>query len=540
MQHLKHRVSTVLAAAALLTLALPLGARAATMESGGASPAHSETVIVQVKDRAHMASVRARLERSGAIITRSTRWNAYLVSIQVGTDQARFSAAARDIAGVSIAQGDGVLHALATTTTNDPSFPSQWGLPDIGAPEAWSVSQGAGVPVAVIDTGIDSTQPDLAGQVVLYRNYLNPSAPASDDEGHGTHVAGIIAAIGNNRVEGSGTAPQSTVYAFKVLDASGSGDDFDVAAAIRDAVDLTPCRIISMSLGASGPEDPILASAVAYAESKGALLVAAAGNDGVTTASYPAALRGVIGVGAVDSSNRLASFSNYGATDVQITAPGVNILSTVPGTTMQSWSGTSIATPFVSGAAALVWSAHPELTAAQVAEVLEGSAQDLGAPGVDPIYGHGLVRPDLALASLATPTPTPVPTPTPTPTPTPEPTPEPTPTPPPTTTPAPLATTTLTISGGTGSMRRYGTRTIAGMLTPGVAHDSIRVYVMRPGSTRWSLLALRHTGSPRGGGASWSYAFKPTRRGVYRLRARFSGTSRRNASASRTLSVRVR
>ena len=164
------------------------------------------------------------------------------------------------------AQGNATLHALGTA--NDPLYPSQWGLPDIGAPKAWDISEGSGVSVAVIDTGIDSTHPDLAGNVVLYRNYVNPAATAADDEGHGTHVAGIIAAVRNNAAFGAGTAPKATLYAFKVLDSTGAGDDAGVSSAIRDAVDLTPCRIISMSLGGPG-SDPALEDAVAHARSHG-------------------------------------------------------------------------------------------------------------------------------------------------------------------------------------------------------------------------------------------------------------------------------
>ena len=355
-------------------------------------------MLVAVSDSAHMASVRAALARSGGTVKRVYRWNALLVSAPLGTDSVAFSAVARRIAGVRYAQGNATLHALGTA--NDPLYPSQWGLPDIGAPKAWDISEGSGVSVAVIDTGIDSTHPDLAGNVVLYRNYVNPAASAADDEGHGTHVAGIIAAVRNNAAFGAGTAPKATLYAFKVLDSTGAGDDAGVSSAIRDAVDLTPCRIISMSLGGPG-SDPALEDAVAHARSLGAIVIAAAGNDGVSTPSYPAAITGVIGVGAVDSANKLASFSNFGSADLDIVAPGVGILSTLPGGKTASWSGTSMATPFVSGAAALVWAARPSLDAAAVTDLLLSTAQDLGATGTDQTYGHGLVRPDLALAALS-------------------------------------------------------------------------------------------------------------------------------------------
>jgi subtilisin family serine protease len=537
------RVLAALAAVALLYCFAPAPTFAQVASDGAATPGRGSMVIVQVKDAAHMSPVRAALESDGAVIEKTFRWNAYLVATPAGVGKARFAGKAGVIAGVKYAQGNSLLHATATAAANDPLYPHQWGLPDIGAPAAWGVSQGAGVSVAVIDTGIDATQPDLSGQVVLYKNYVNPGGSAADDEGHGTHVSGIIAAIRNNGIEVAGTAPRAKLYAFKVLDSTGSGDDASVAAAIRDAVDLTPCRIISMSLG--GPVgsdgDPVLASAVAYAESKGALVIAAAGNDGVTSASYPAALPGVIGVGAVDSSNNLASFSNYGSADLDLVAPGVNIVSTVPGATTESWSGTSMATPFVSGAAAIVWSAHPELTAAQVASVLESTAQDLGAAGADQRYGYGLVRPDRALAALAAPAPSPAPTPAPTTTPTPVPTTTPEPTAAPTPIPAPPVATALSLSLSRTSVRVGRTVTLSGLLRPGVLHDAVTIYVTQPGSKVWRWKTVRYTASRSGSGsgARWSYVFKATRRGVYRLKARFPGTATLKASTSRVASLRA-
>jgi thermitase len=553
------------------------------------------SVIVAVSDAAHMGSVRAAIEKNGGAIKRVYRWNAFLVSAPLGTDSTRFSSTARGIAGVRYAQGNATLHAVGTA--NDPLFTAQWGLPNIGAPKAWDSSEGSGVSVAVIDTGIDSTHPDLAGNVVLFKNYVNPGATAADDEGHGTHVAGIIAAVRNNGLDGVGTAPKAKLYAFKVLDSTGAGDDAGVSAAIRDAVDLTPCRIISMSLGGPASGDRVLEDAVAHARSKGAIVIAAAGNDGVTTPSYPAAITGVIGVGAVDAQDKLASFSNYGTADLDIVAPGVGILSTLPNNQTASWSGTSMATPFVSGAAALVWASRPSLDATGVTNLLLSTAQDLGAAGIDQYYGHGLVRPDLAIAALAPPSDA---------------------TAPQTssdteasytgtatihltatdnvggsgvahtyyildggvrvegttvvvgalgphslefwsvdeaanaetphktasftvTAPVSLAFSTLTIRSSASGVALGTSFQLTGMLAPGSVGDAVVAYVKKPGSARWSYSSARLAYASNGlGGALWWYRYAPRLRGTYQFQARFAGDLDTGPSVSRIIAVSVR
>jgi len=423
MSLLLRRGAVLVLTSALVLCTAPVSALAQT-GTVVATPAARSSVIVGVSDAGHMAPVREALEAAGGSIKKTYAWNAFLVSAPEGTGSAAFSAIAERIAGVTYAQGNATVHAAGTA--NDPSFSLQWGLPDIGATSAWDVSQGAGVSVAVLDSGIDANQPDLdaPGQVVMNGafNYIDPGAlPFPDPDvpdpnhpyeylgWHGTHVAGILAATRNNGVEGAGVAPLVTLYAFKVLGADGSGDDGTVASAVYDVVNKTPCRIISMSLGGVGDQggtDQVLSDAIAYAQGHGVLVVAAAGNDATDAPEFPAAVPGVIGVGEHFRLNILAPYSNYGTLDEDLVAPGGvggdGILSTMPGDTMQQAVGTSMATPFVSGSAALVWSAHPSWTATQVADALENTAQDLGATGTDPTYGHGLVRPDLALDPLTT------------------------------------------------------------------------------------------------------------------------------------------
>lgn len=551
-----HRFSRILvstAFAALLLSVTPAVAHAQAVAGDAAAVRRGDMVIVQVAHGSDAAAVERRLEVDGAIVTKTMR-GALLVTVPQGMGREQFADVAEQVPGVSFAQVNTTMRAAGVA--NDPRFGYQWGLSDIGATTAWSTSEGSGVAIAVIDTGVDPNQPDLAGQVVLYKNYVNAGASAADDNGHGTHVAGIIAGIRNNSTEGVGASPKAKVYAFKVLDASGNGDDYAVAQAIRDAVDYTPCRIISMSLGGEAPGgDPILTSAVAYAQSKGAIVVAAAGNAGTTNATYPAAVPGVIGVGAVDNTNKLASFSNYGSTNLDVVAPGVNILSTIPGTGMAYMSGTSMATPFVSAAVADIWAAYPKLTASQVVAALTGTALDLGTAGKDSYYGYGLVRIDLALTSLAAPapapepTPTPAPEPTPTPAPTPDPTVTPSPSPDPTVTPSPSTdpstapvpvATALSLYESRTSVARYRAVKFSGTLKPSGLGNYVRIYVVKPGASTWTRIAtVKTTVLTTTGGAKWSYTYKPSRRGTYKIRVKFAGTSELLASTSRTLRLRV-
>ena len=287
------------------------------------------------------------------------------------------------------------LQALADVVP-DPGRAQQWGLDAIGADAAWAVTRGAGVVVAVVDTGV-APAPDLDGRLLPGWNVLARSEDAADDNGHGTHVAGTVAEVGGNGLAESGVAPEASILPVKVLDATGAGSDADVAAGIVWAAD-HGARIINLSLGGSQPST-VLADGVAYARSRGVLIVAAAGNDGGAV-GVPARLAGVIAVGAVDSTRVRAPFS-AGGRALDLVAPGVDILQQtldgVGGYADRSWSGTSMASPQVAGVAALALAAGRAKTAAGLARLLTRTALDLGVPGRDPAYGAGLVRADAAL-----------------------------------------------------------------------------------------------------------------------------------------------
>ena len=277
----------------------------------------------------------------------------------------------------------------AQLVPNDPYWGVQWGPKKIEADWAWNTTVGSpSVLVAVIDTGIYYTHADLwANYVPLGYDWVNNDADPIDDNGHGTHCAGIIAAALNNS-EGIAGLGQIRIMAEKVLDSGGGGYWDWIAAGIAHAAD-QGARIISMSLGGYGDSE-LLHDAVKYAYNRGALLVAAAANDNTNTKSYPAAYDEVVAVAATDQSDNKAWFSNWGDW-IELAAPGVDIYSTVP------WgyeyaSGTSMACPHVAGVAALVWSMFPTNTRDWVRLWLRYTADDLGDPGFDVYYGYGRVN----------------------------------------------------------------------------------------------------------------------------------------------------
>ena len=232
---------------------------------------------------------------------------------------------------------------------------------------AWDASptKGANITVAVVDTGVDQQHPDLAGRVLSGTNIAPTTNSVQDDNGHGTMVAGIIAADMNNLRGIAGIAPQAKILPVKVLDAGGGGNDVDIANGIKWAAD-HGAKVINLSLGGAG-DDPVLDQQVNYALAHDVVVVSAAGNDGSETVGYPAAIPGVIAVSATTHGNALTAFSSYGSR-IDIAAPGLDITSTALGVppsadTYATESGTSFASPIVSGVAALVRAQHAGMDA---------------------------------------------------------------------------------------------------------------------------------------------------------------------------------
>lgn len=283
-----------------------------------------------------------------------------------------------------------------------------WGIDRVNAPAVWTgltPNFGEGVAVAIIDTGLDYTHPDLADNYVMGYDFVNNDWDPKDDNGHGTHVAGIIAALDDGANTGGisvvGVAPRASLYIAKCLNANGSGSTSDIVAAINVAARYN-IKVVNMSFG-SLFSSTTLKQACNNAYLAGVLLVAAAGNEYRGKLSFPARYASVVSVGAIDIGNSRTGFSNYGDT-LTLCAPGVNVLSTLPtyAVTLNNptygyqmyydyLDGTSMACPHVVGAAALVYAAHPGWTNTQVRQQLTATAFDLGTVGWDQYYGYGLV-----------------------------------------------------------------------------------------------------------------------------------------------------
>lgn len=284
---------------------------------------------------------------------------------------------------------------------NDPEWPKQWGPQKIEVDWAWNTTAGnSSILVAVIDTGIDYTHPDLAANYApLGYDWANNDDDPIDDHGHGTHCAGIIAAVLNNAKGIAGIA-QVRIMAEKAFNATGIGFEDDLAEAIIDAVD-KGAKILCNSWGGD-TDSELIRAAIEYAYSKDVLVVAAAGNDAVNMKFYPAAYDEVIAVAATDEYDVRASFSNWGEW-IELAAPGVSIYSTMPTyhVTMNHYgysmnydyaSGTSMACPHVVGVAALVWSIYQNETRDWVRLWLRYTTDDLGISGFDVNYGYGRIN----------------------------------------------------------------------------------------------------------------------------------------------------
>ncbi|MBI2196915.1 S8 family serine peptidase [Candidatus Daviesbacteria bacterium] len=367
---------------------------------------------------------------------------------------------------IEYAEPNFILHT--SQLPNDPLFVNLWGLnntgqsggttdADIDAPEAWDTPYGSSVTTGVIDTGIDYNHEDLSANMwknsaeavgqagvdddgngfvddIYGYDFVNNDPDPIDDHGHGTHVAGTIAAVGNNGVGVAGVNYPGKVAALKFLNASGAGTIDGAIRAIQYATVMN-FKITNNSWGGGGYSQALY-DAISAANNAGSLFIAAAGNaanNNDATYFYPASydLPNIISVAATDKYDNLASFSNYGAATVDIGAPGVSIFSTVPKGACGScdpsgyrlMSGTSMATPHVSGAAAYLWGISNSLSHLQIKDKLLTSSDPTAALTGKTLSGKRLNLGNTMPAPTPSPTPTPTPIPSPTPTPTPVPAP---------------------------------------------------------------------------------------------------------------------
>ncbi|WP_020615614.1 S8 family peptidase [Paenibacillus daejeonensis] len=265
----------------------------------------------------------------------------------------------------------------------------QWNLSNIMTETGWNVSKGGeDVIIAVLDTGVQSDHPDLAGQLTTGYNVIDGSQSSEDDVGHGTHVAGIIGAAVNNNEGVAGISWYNKIMPVKVLDSSGAGTTYSVAEGIIWATD-NGAKVINMSLG-NYASAQFLHDAIRYAYDRDVVLIAASGNDNTSRPGYPAAYPEVFAVAATDAHEARAPFSNYGDY-IDVAAPGDGIASTYPGSQYAALSGTSMAAPHVAGLAGLIRTKNPLLTNEEVMEVMRSTAKDLGKRGKDEDFGYGQI-----------------------------------------------------------------------------------------------------------------------------------------------------
>lgn len=385
--------------------------------ASAASPYDAESVIVKYRSSATAGQLSSLSDQVGlgAQIGSVRRLGADVIA---ASDPAAAAAALERSPLVAYAEPNKILSTQAVP--DDPMFDQLYGLDntgqtggtadaDIDAPEGWdaaglgSFPSTGGVKVGIVDTGIQASHPDLAGKVAdcaeslgLIPGVISGSiseGSCSDDNGHGTHVAGTITANANNGVGVTGVSFNSPLAICKALSgALGIGTTADVANCITWVHD-KGAKVISMSLG--GGESTTLQDAVDYAwdggGANGSVLIAAAGNDGDDTLNYPAAYSNVVSVAATDDTDTVADFSNANS-DVEVAAPGVDITSTWNDGGYDTISGTSMATPHASGVAAVIEARYPSATAAEIVAKLDGAVDDLGAAGRDTSYGFGRVN----------------------------------------------------------------------------------------------------------------------------------------------------
>jgi subtilisin family serine protease len=398
-------------------------------------PREPTTLLVRMRHDLSREEVAARLAPRGLRIQR--RIPGIDVWVVEDTRPMRASqpwAALAEDPDVLWAEPNGRVHAAGITPNDDTYQAQQWNLRRIGLPEAWVFTRGGAGPIAVIDSGVDLDHPDLTGKLwttegevagngvdddengyaddIYGWDFVNGDGDPDDDHGHGSHVAGIAAAHTNNGVGVAGVAWDSRIMVLKVLNQVGEGRWDDVIEAMAYAAD-NGASVLNLSLGQEpgspgdpyGPPVEAIQDAVLYARSRGCLLVAAAGNNEYSQPApvmYPAASPGVLGVAATSYGDVPWPSSNRGP-EVDVAAPGVGIFSTGRSGSYYSSSGTSMATPHVSGLAALLWSLDPTLTADEVTGAITSTARDVHTVGWDERTGWGRIDAQAAILDLAQP-----------------------------------------------------------------------------------------------------------------------------------------
>jgi len=342
--------------------------------------------VFKGKLNARGATQRSEIRGIAARVIRAPKASAELLKGELERD-----------ANIEYVEPDFIAQALGTS--NDPYFVqgSQWHLSKIQAPTAWDTTTGSSTQVvAVIDSGVRASHPDLVGKVMVGYDFVANDNDANDENGHGTGVAGTLSPGSNNQIGVCGVAWANPILPVRVLDANGSGNYSAIANGIIYAAD-RGAKVINLSLGGTS-SSRALQDAINYAWNKQCVIVAAAGNNGSNVAFYPAACTNVVAVSATNASDTRPTWSNFGSY-VDVSAPGVDILSVYGTDQYAAWNGTSFSSPVASGVVALMAAANSTLSNVQLVDLLIKNSDDIGALGKDVYYGSGRVNANRAVTA---------------------------------------------------------------------------------------------------------------------------------------------
>ncbi len=359
------------------------------------TPSHAKgRVLVQVNAGLSDAALAAVIKPHGGKARRIGRTDLFIVDLPASASETAVQARLAHNPQLKFAELD--RRVELGFVSNDPYLGSQWHLSRIGAPAAWDLAQGQGVTIAILDTGVAASHPDLAANMVPGWNFYANNADTSDPHGHGTAVA-AAAAVFNNGTGVASVAGSARIMPVRIADANAYAYWSTVAQGLTWAAD-NGARVANISyVGVAGSST--VQSAAQYMKNKGGLVVVCAGNNGIDEGLAPTAT--MIPVSATNSADAKASWSSYGAF-VAVSAPGQDIWTTTRTGSYQAWWGTSMASPVVAGVLASMMAAKPSLPPSQIESILYATAVDLGAAGRDPLYGHGRVNAQAAVAAAAT------------------------------------------------------------------------------------------------------------------------------------------
>jgi len=380
---------------ALATLLLSYALATPPADAGGGRARDREELIVQLRPGVSDDQADALFASEGASpVEQIPQIRAHVIRVpEAAVEHVRQALSQR----IEVEAVERNLSVAPVLTPNDPKFSSEWHLAQISAPAAWDLTTGAGDAIAILDSGVDPTHPDLASKLLPGWNFYNNNADWSDVFGHGTLVAGAAAAIGNNALGVASVAWQNPILPVRVADTSGYAYYSTIAQGLTWASD-QGARVMNVSFGGVAASSTVR-SAAQYVHDHGGLVVAAAGNCSCDDATPENPY--LLSVSATDFYDNLATFSSRGSY-VDVAAPGMNIWTTTRGGGYGTAAGTSFSSPITVGVVALMWAANPRLSPEDIVLLLEQTAVDLGAAGYDTSFGFGRIDAHAAVLAAST------------------------------------------------------------------------------------------------------------------------------------------